>query len=232
MKKFINKQKISVKKQYDKVGRDYLSGQQKFFSKREDQAIRFIIDSLPNLKRKNILDFGCGNGKDIKRYEKIGAKNIYGIDTSEFMVSEAKKNVKSSDNIFVADIQKTQFKNNYFNVVVGRFSFHYLNEFDLAFKEVSRILKKGGILIFVVHHPFKDLIMKKVKTYSNKEIIKVELYNNKVPIYFPTHTLKEYFSNNFFKYFYVDSFEEEQSPEEYLDKFRLPGFMGIKAIKR
>jgi ubiquinone/menaquinone biosynthesis C-methylase UbiE len=232
MKKLNAKKKVSVEKQYDKVGKDYLSGQQNFFSKREDQAIRFIVSSLPNLKGKNILDFGCGNGKDIKRYEKMGAKNIYGIDVSQLMVLEAKKNVKEPENIFLSDIQKTKFKNNYFDVVIGRFSLHYLDRFDSAYKEISRILKKNGCLIFVAHHPFKDLIMQRVKEYGKKEVIKVELYSNKVSIYFPTHTLKNYFSKTFFRYFCVDNFEEEQSPEEYPDKFRLPGFIGVKAIKK
>lgn len=224
--------KIDTKNQYEKIGKQYLLGQQNFFSKREDQAIKFIFCSLPNLKGKNVLDFGCGNGKDIKHYEKIGAKNIYGIDTSRYMVSEAKKNVKNPENILLCDIQKTKFRNNYFDVVVGRFSLHYLTKFDLAYKEISRILKKNGCLIFVVHHPFKDLAMQKVKEYGKKEIIEVKLYSNKVSIYFPTHTLQDYFSRTFFRYFNVDNFKEEQSPEEYLDKFKLPGFIGVKAIKK
>jgi len=224
--------KNDIKSQYNKTGKQYLLGQQSFFSKREDQAIKFIVSSLPDLKGKNILDFGCGNGGDIKRYEKMGAKNIYGVDVSKFMISEAKKNVREPKNIFLSNIQKTKFKDKYFDVVVGRFSLHYLKKFDLAYKEISRILKDDGCLIFVVHHPFKDLVMQKIKEYNNKEIIEVKLYKNKVSVYFPTHTLQDYLSKSFFEYFMVDAFREERSPEEYLNKFKLPGFIGVKAVKR
>ncbi len=140
--------------------------------------------------------------------------------------------IRNSKNIFLSYMQKTEFKNNYFDVVVGRFSLHYLAKFDLAYIEILRILKRGGCLIFVAHHPFKDLMMQKVKEYGKKEVIRLDLYCNKVPIYFPTHTLQDYFSKSFFKYFCIDNFQEEQSPEEYLDEFRLPGFIGVKTIKK
>ncbi|MDO8537921.1 MAG: methyltransferase domain-containing protein [archaeon] len=219
-------------KQYEKIGKYYISGQNNFFSKREDEAIKFIKKSLPNLNKKKVLDIGCGNGKDIKLLEKLGASDVYGIDTSHFMTNKAKKIVKKPSNILVGNIENTQFDNNYFDVIIGRFSFHYLKNFDKAYKELSRILKKHGILVLVIHHPFRDLTSKKKKIYGNTEIIKIELYNNKVPVYFPTHTLKDYFSKTFFGYFYLSGFEEEKSPEEYNDEFKSPGFMGIKATKK
>lgn len=187
---------------------------------------------MPNLKNKNVLDIGCGNGTDIKLFEKIGAKSIYGIDCSKYMVSEAKKTVKEPKNIFVSDIEKTNFKNNLFDIIVGRFSFHYLQKFDNAYNELSRILKHNGALILIVQHPLRDLYYQKKQIYGNQEIVKVEIYKNKVPLYFSTHTFANYFSKEFFKNFYLDYYEEEQKPKEYLDNYNSPGFMGIKAIKR
>lgn len=223
---------MGISKQYDKIGKDYVFGQKEFFSKREDEAIKFIKKSLPNLKNKKVLDIGCGNGKDVKLLESLGASDVYGIDTSEFMINEAKKIVTKPKNIFLANIEKAPFDNNFFDIIIGRFSFHYLKKFDKAYQELSRILKKKGLLVLIVHHPFKDLILQKKKVYGNQEIIKIKLYHNKVPIHFPTHTLKDYFSQRFFDYFYLAGYDEEQSPEEYADEFKTPGFMGVKAIKK
>ncbi|MCA9459206.1 MAG: class I SAM-dependent methyltransferase, partial [Nanoarchaeota archaeon] len=217
---------------YERIGKDYLLGQKEFFSKREDQAIKFIKNSLIDLKGKKVLDIGCGNGKDIKLIESLGASEVYGIDSSNFMLNEAKKIVSNPENLYLSNIEKTSFEDNFFDIIIGRFSFHYLSNYDNAYNELSRILKKNALLILVIHHPFKDLISQKNKIYGEQEIIKIELYNNKVPIYFPTHTLKDYFSRSFFDSFMLVGFEEEQSPEEYGDKFKIPGFMGIKAIKK
>ena len=223
---------MDIKKQYNIIGRNYISGQKEFFSKREDEAIKFIKRSLPELKNRKVLDVGCGNGKDIKFLESLGSSDVYGIDVSKFMIFEAEKIVKKPQNLVVGNIEKTSFTDNFFDVVIGRFSFHYLTKFDKVYQELSRIIKKNGLLILVVQHPFRDLNYQKNKLYGKQEIIKIELYNNKVPIHFPTHTLKDYFSKRFFNHFYLSGYEEEQSPAEYTDKFKTPGFMGIKAIKK
>ncbi len=223
---------MDIYSQYEKIGKDYVSGQKEFFSRQEDDAIKFIKNSLPELKDKKVLDIGCGNGKDMKLFESLGAAEVYGIDTSAFMLGEAKQTVLNPQNLFQASIEGTPFEDDFFDVIVGRYSLHYLKDFDVAYNELSRILKKDGLLILVVHHPFGDLISQESKIYGEQEIIKVELYDNKVPIHFPTHTMKNYFSKTFFDKFYLVGFEEAQSPERIADEFKSPIMMGIKAMKR
>jgi ubiquinone/menaquinone biosynthesis C-methylase UbiE len=223
---------MDIKKQYETIGKDYLSGQNKFFSKTKDEAIKFIQKCLPNLKDKNILDLGCGNGKDIKLFESLGAKSVYGIDSSKFMINEAKKSSSNPKNLFIAEIEKTPFEDKFFDIIIGRYSLHYLEQFDRAYEELFRILKPKGILILVVDHPLKSLMSQKKRVYGNKEIVKIEVYDNKVPIHFPSHTLGEYFSKTFFNLFYLDYFEEGYGPEMEVDEYNTPDFMGIKAIKK
>jgi len=222
---------MSIKEQYDQMGKDYINGQKRFFSKREDGAINYIKKSLPKIRGKKALDIGCGSGKDILLLESLGA-NAYGIDTSSFMIGEAKKRVANPSNLFICSIEKTPFENNFFDVAIGRFSFHYLKKFDKAYSELARVMKSRGIVILAVHHPFRDLTSQKRKVYGKQEEVAVELYQNKVRIRFPTHTMKDYFSDTFFRYFYLDGFEEEKSPEEHPDRFNTPGFMAIKAIRK
>lgn len=224
--------KIIIKKQYDRIGKDFIAGKKEYFSDSESADMKFIRKSLPSLKNKIILDFGCGSGDDIKRYEKMNAKRIYGIDTSKYMVAEAKKQVKEPENIFLSDIQNTKFKNNFFDLIVSRFALHYLKNFDKAYGEINRILKKSGYLIFVVDHPVQDLAMQSRKEYGRKEIVEIKLYKNKVPLSFPSHVFGEYFSPVFLDRFCIEAFEEGRSPEVHNDEFKAPGFMGIKARKR
>ena len=223
---------MNIEKQYNLIGKKYVEGQKEFFSKRDDVARKFIKICLPkNLKNRKILDIGCGHGADIRFLESLGAKSVYGIDASRFMIDEAKKRVKNPRNLSVQNINKTKFEDSFFDVVISRYTLHYLKKIDPAYKEISRILKKNGIFIFVVHHPLKDFANQKNKKYGKQEIIKKELYGGKVSISFPTHSFKDYLSETFFRDFYIDLYEEKKTPEENQEN-NLPGFMGIKAIKR
>lgn len=68
--------------------------------------------------------------------------------------------------------------------------------------------------------------------YGNQEEVNFNIYGGKVPIHFPTHTLSDYLSPTFFQHFCLEFFEEEKSPEEFLDEYKTPGLMGIVAKKR
>jgi ubiquinone/menaquinone biosynthesis C-methylase UbiE len=223
---------MEIKNQYNQIGKNYISGQKDFFSKREGAAHNFLRSCLPDLNGKIVLDLGCGNGPDIQKIEELNPKEVWGIDISEVMVNEAKKIVKNPERIVLGDFSNNSFQDHFFDIIIGRFSLHYFNNFDKAYIELSRILKKGGQLILVVHHPLRDLHSQKNKRYGHQEIIKIELYNNKVPIYFPTHTFGEYFSKTFFDNFIIVNFKEEESPEEYVDIYGTPGWFGFKAIKK
>lgn len=224
---------MNLQKQYDKMAQDFASGQKEFFSKKEDQARKFIRNQLPSLKGKTILDVGCGHGVDIVTYEKKGSSEVFGIDSSKAMIEEAKKVVKRKKNLFVGNMKKMPFKKNQFDLIVGRFSIHYLKDLDKAYKEFNRVLKKRGILILVVHHPFLGFMQSGAKGYWLKRTIKMNLYKNKVKIQFPYHTLKEYFSDKFFEYFTIDYLNEESEKNmECSNQWKIPGFLAFKATKR
>lgn len=213
------------------MGTAYVESQRDFFKRKEDLSTKFILKNLPDLKGKSVLDFGCGHGKMIKKLEKMRAKELLGIDESEVMIKEAKGFLGRSHGLFVKDIQKTGFKDKYFDAVVGRFALHYLDSFEKAYREIARILKRGGVLIFVVDHPLRDLQKKKSKSYWKQEEIKIRLYDGKVAIRFPSHTIGDYFSKEFFKHFYVDNFEEDVSLEAQTKK-ELPDYLAVRAIRK
>jgi ubiquinone/menaquinone biosynthesis C-methylase UbiE len=223
---------MAAKTQYEKIGSDFITGQKEYFSKKPDHARVFIASQIPDLKGKTVLDAGCGHGVDIVKYESLGAKEVFGIDISEFMIDEAKKIVKEPSKLFVASMEKMPLKDNSVDVIIGRFSLHYLVNPDVAYKEFARILKKNGILIMVTHHPIKSFVQTGAKDYLNSETIKMNLYN-KVTIQFPHHTFKEFFSDEFFKHFSILYMDEENAKDpEYPTKENVPGYIAFKAIKK
>ena len=77
----------------------------------------FIRKNMPKLDKIRALDIGCGSGRDIKILESLGAKEVYGIDSSGFMIGVARKAVNKPNNLFIASIEKMPFKDNFFDVV-------------------------------------------------------------------------------------------------------------------
>ena len=116
---------MEINKQYNQVGDDYISARKNHGSIKQQRSKEFIFKNI-NLKGKIVLDLGCGHGEDIIAFEKAGAKEIYGIDSSEIMISEAKKKAKTPEKLFVADILKLPFSENQFDTIFAKHSLHYM----------------------------------------------------------------------------------------------------------
>lgn len=219
---------MGEKQQYDSIGEEYISTRKG--SIKEKKGKEFILKNI-NFENKIVLDLGCGHGEDIKSFEDKGAKEVYGIDSSEFMISEAKKIVKLPKNLFVTDILDLPFSDNQFDVVVAKHSLHYLSNLNPAWIEISRILKKEGILIFTVPHPFSETFLKESKDYSKREEISFNA-SQKFTLKFPSHTLSEYLTEKFLNLFEIPQLWEFTKQEEWIKEITSPVILGIKAIKR
>jgi len=104
-------------------------------------------------KALEILDVACGTGRlSLFLKEKLNEKiNITGLDISPKMLTLARrkaKKAKTGISFIEGDIYHLPFAENQFDAVVGlRFSMH-LPEIETVLKELSRVVKKGGLIIF------------------------------------------------------------------------------------
>lgn len=221
---------MDVAKQYNLIGDDYISSSKNEGSIKEQKSKEFILKNT-NFKDKVVLDLGCGYGRDIQIFEKKGTKEIFGVDSSELMIQEAKKIVKNPDKIIVADALKLPFPNNKFDVVIAKHSLHYLENLDLAIKEVARTLKSKGLFILTVPHPFSEIFLKKSKNYDTKEKI---LFNahKKFILEFPSHTLSDYLSVDFNNIFQIKKIWELTKKEDWIENIKSPVVLGIVSMKK
>lgn len=108
----------------------------------------FIQSALP--KKETILDLCCGTGRHSIILRRRGW-NTVGLDLSKNLLNIAKRNMKNERAEFPlvrADMRHFPFRKQVFDAVICMFtSFGYLpseNEDMKSFKEVRRILRKGG----------------------------------------------------------------------------------------
>lgn len=117
-----------------------------------------------------------------------------------------------------------------FDIVTAKFCLPYVASLDKTYSEISRVLKRRGLLIAIVHHPLMGFTELGSENYRSGENIEIKL-GEKVPIFFPHHTLDQYFSEVFFTHFVIGDLKEidtRYAPNSY----NIPSEIGFKAIKK
>jgi SAM-dependent methyltransferase len=109
------------------------------------QNINALIDSLDFEGPLEILDLGCGPGRDLISFSKLG-HNPTGLDGCEKFVSMAQEN--SSCNVLHQNFLELDLVKDSFHGVFANASLFHVpsQEFVRVLKELNASLKSGGVL--------------------------------------------------------------------------------------
>ncbi len=184
---------------------------------------RLKINKFSEIQFKNkiVLDVGCGSGRSCVLASFLGAKKVYGIDSSKINIDYNKKKFKKFSNIkfLFGDNVDLKIKKNFSDITISWGVIHHTTDMFKSLDQVIRVTKKGGkILLFVYgEHGMRWSLIKKLRPISNiigkKEIIRILKKNN--------------FSSNNIKHFVDDLFVPIQTQTginhltEYLKKKKL-----------
>ncbi|MBN1535982.1 MAG: class I SAM-dependent methyltransferase [Anaerolineales bacterium] len=111
------------------------------------------ISHLSLDKVETILDIGCGGGKNISNLLKLTKKTkIYGIDYSPASVEASIKYNKAAVNAGLVEIKEASVENipyeaETFDCVTAFETIYFWPNIGENFKEVARVLKKGGVFL-------------------------------------------------------------------------------------
>lgn len=161
------------------------------------------------MKNKKVLDLGCGAGADAQFYTKHGCQ-YYGIDTSSEMCLLAKNNST------VVDIKNESFsktishEDKKFGMIVSKYAMQTARKVQPIYNEAYRMLDDHGYFIFLIVHPMRQFLEKKKsgKNYFDQEFVESIIFNGKITVTEPTHTLSEYLSADFLKKFSLINIKE------------------------
>lgn len=114
-----------------------------------------MMELLPDVKGKRILDLGCGFGDNCIDFINRGAEFVVGIDISEKMLAVAQReNSHSKIKYFNMGMDEVCTLDDNFDLVYSSLAFHYIENFGKLISDIYDRLNAGGILLFSQEHPF------------------------------------------------------------------------------
>lgn len=198
-------------KQYNRVGRRFLDAQQTSPQRDHRRAFRARLPRA--LRGKRVLDAGCGYGHDLKDLARRGAR-VYGIDPSDAMIALARRLHPALNNLSVQTVRRTTFSDRFFDLVISIYAIHNESNLAPAFREIHRILKPGGLLLYVVQHPLFSFRARRRPDYHRQETYTFTIPDMSPPVTLrqPTHTFSDYFNDFVLSRYDLVDFAEGREP--------------------
>ena len=80
---------MTAKELYDDIVFDYLAIKTNKFKVQYEEPL--FLKSIGNIEKCTVLDLACGSGYYTRKLKEMGAGKTIGVDISEEMIKEAKK---------------------------------------------------------------------------------------------------------------------------------------------
>ncbi|MBN1916050.1 methyltransferase domain-containing protein [Candidatus Dojkabacteria bacterium] len=207
-----------------------------------------IKELLGNIRKKEILDLACGQGYFSRWLAQQGAI-VTGIDIADKLIKIAQDHESKKPlgiKYFIRDSSALEhIKDRKFHFIVSNMAFHDIRTIKDTINECSRVIKKGGNLIFSILNPITDDVIReeaeeqiynKMKSYRTESVI---TFNDINPHYH--RSIGFYLANLFSAGFLLSGFHEiytkhrdgkvitDPKMKKYKQEF--PPFLIIKCIK-
>ena len=167
------------------------------------------IETLKNLDFKNVLELGCGTGKNTE-WLLNKAERIIGLDFSQEMLHKAKAKIFDKRVIFKkADLTKDwETENNFVDLITASLTLEHIKNLGHIFSQANLKLKKNGLFFISELHPFKQYSGSKAKYETENGIKELEVYIHDISEYIDTA------KNNGFQLIELKEWFDESSENE------------------
>ena len=145
------------------------------------------IETLNNLVFKNVLELGCGTGKNTELLLNK-AEKIIGLDFSQEMLNKAKEKISDKRVTFKkADLTKDwKIENNFADLITSSLTLEHIKNLDHIFSQANQKLNKNGLFFISELHPFKQYLGSKAQYETESGTKELEVY---------IHHISEYIDN-------------------------------------
>jgi ubiquinone/menaquinone biosynthesis C-methylase UbiE len=138
---------------------------------------RVTESTLGDRNYQNILELGCGTGKNTALLDRIGRK-ILALDFSPGMLQQAKSKLKTDHVFFVrADLTKTwPAKTESFELVVCNLVLEHIEDLAPVFYQASQSLTAGGEFFVSELHPFRQYQGTQANFRNEQETVEIDAF--------------------------------------------------------
>ena len=138
---------------------------------------RVTESTLAHRNYQNILELGCGTGKNTALLDRIGRK-ILALDFSPGMLQQAKTKLKTDHVFFVrADLTKPwPAKTGSFELVACNLVLEHIEDLDPVFYQASQSLTAGGEFFVSELHSFRQYQGTQANFRNEQETVEIEAF--------------------------------------------------------
>lgn len=113
-----------------------------------------IVDMLPDLHGRRLVDLGCGFGWFSRWAREAGAASVLALDLSENMLAHARADTADPAIVYAkADLETLDLPRGEFDLAYSSLALHYVADFGRLARTVFDGLGPGGHLVFSIEHP-------------------------------------------------------------------------------
>ena len=132
------------------------------------KPINYQRQKVVPLAKGKVLDIGIGSGLNIPFYNSDKIDKVIGIDPSHELIELAKElanDSKASIELVIGSAESIPYPDNFFDTVLVTYTMCTIPNVEIANKEMWRVLKDDGRLIFCEHGLAPD---KKISKWQNR----------------------------------------------------------------
>ena len=132
------------------------------------KPINYQRQKVVPLAKGKVLDIGIGSGLNIPFYNSDKIDIVIGIDPSHELIELAKElanDIKASIELVIGSAESIPYPDNFFDTVLVTYTMCTIPNVAIANKEMWRVLKDDGRLIFCEHGLAPD---KKISKWQNR----------------------------------------------------------------
>ncbi len=113
------------------------------------------LNLFGDLKRKKVLEIGCGSGHSLKYMHEKNADELWGLDLSSAQIQAATELLQGTNvKLFQSPMEVNPgIPESHFDIVYSIFALGWTTNLEQTLSNINDYLKPGGSLIFSWEHP-------------------------------------------------------------------------------